>query len=158
MSARVSLKTLVDEPICFVEGESLYLNRKTGEIVHVFEDEMEVDLEFPGDEEEFAEPADAKPKATPNVQEISESEDYIALPTQWNLDEYRTMERFCIAVETPKVRDRLLGVIRGSGAFRRFKNAIRDFGLEKQWYEYRDEAIKEEVIGWCEAYGIAFDP
>jgi hypothetical protein len=46
--------------------------------------------------------------------------------------------------------------IRGSGAFRRFKDAIRRHGIEDEWYQFRDQALEEIAIEWLESNGIAY--
>ncbi len=40
-------------------------------------------------------------------------------------------------------QDVLAGAIQGRGAFRRFKDKLYDLSLEKQWYQYRDEAYEK---------------
>lgn len=40
-------------------------------------------------------------------------------------------------------QDVLVGAIQGRGAFRRFKDKLYDLSLEKQWYQYRDEAYEK---------------
>jgi hypothetical protein len=46
--------------------------------------------------------------------------------------------------------------IKGSGAFRRFKDNIRRFNLKEDWYRYRDESIREIAVEWCEENSISF--
>jgi len=47
-------------------------------------------------------------------------------------------------------------LIKGSGAFRRFKNAIHEKGIEKAWYEFRSEALEKIAIEWLEENGISY--
>lgn len=49
-----------------------------------------------------------------------------------------------------QIRDILYYSIKGSGAFRRFKDNIYKYNIEEEWYKFRDEAIKQIVIEWCE--------
>ena len=53
--------------------------------------------------------------------------------------------------------DTLYSLIKSSGAFRRFKDAIQDYGIADDWYKYRNKALKEIAIEWCEENGIEFD-
>ena len=55
-----------------------------------------------------------------------------------------------------KIRDILYYSIKGSGAFRRFKDNIYQYNLEEDWYRFRDEAIKRIAIEWCEDKGINY--
>ncbi len=66
------------------------------------------------------------------------------------------MERFCLSFPDGKVSDVLLGKIRGSGAFRRFKDAIYQYGIENDWFKYRDEEYKEIAMAWLESNGLAY--
>jgi hypothetical protein len=65
------------------------------------------------------------------------------------------MERFCLSLDDP-LRETMYRSIKGSGAFRRFKENIRRYGIEDTWYKYRDEKIKEIAREWCEYYEISF--
>jgi len=38
----------------------------------------------------------------------------------------------------------------------RFRDIIKRFGIEDYWYRYRDEAIKQIAIDWCNKNGMAF--
>jgi len=50
----------------------------------------------------------------------------------------------------------LLYSIRGSGAFRRFKDAIHLKEVQDDWYRFRDESIKDIAIDFLESEGITF--
>ena len=66
------------------------------------------------------------------------------------------MERFCSSVDDEDMRDDLCNAIRGRGAFRRFKDMIHAYDIAEEWYQYRDAALREMAIAWCEAHGIAY--
>ena len=66
------------------------------------------------------------------------------------------MEQFCSSVEDTDIRDELCDAIRGRGAFRRFKDSIQVYGMAEDWYRYRDAALREIAIGWCEEHGIRY--
>ena len=50
----------------------------------------------------------------------------------------------------------MVRTIQGRGAFRRFKDKLYDLNLEKQWYQYRDEAYEKIARQWCERHKIDF--
>ena len=64
------------------------------------------------------------------------------------------MERFCLAVDDDDVREELCEAIRGRGAFRRVKDRAHVSGLTQAWYRYRDAALREIALAWCEEHGI----
>ena len=88
---------------------------------------------------------------------IAESGQYIPLPTKFDIDEYSIMERFCMSMDNQEIGDILYDLICGGSAFRRFKDAIYQYGVEDEWYSYRDKAIKEIAIEWCRENNIEFD-
>jgi hypothetical protein len=47
--------------------------------------------------------------------------------------------------------------IRGRGAFRRFKDQIQAYGMAEEWYRYRDTALREIAVAWCEEHGIPYN-
>ena len=81
-------------------------------------------------------------------------EDYIPLPGQYDINEYRIMEEFIYELPEGKNQNVLAGAIQGRGAFRRFKDKLYDLNLEKQWYQYRDEAYEKIARQWCERHKI----
>jgi hypothetical protein len=81
-------------------------------------------------------------------------ERFVAAPDKFDFHEYRQMERFIGTLEDTAVAEQLLQAIKGKGAFRYFKDTASRLGLLKQWYEYRDNALKEYVRDWAEAHQI----
>ena len=81
-------------------------------------------------------------------------EDYIPLPGQYDINEYRIMEEFIYELPAGKNQDVLTGAIQGRGAFRRFKDKLYDLNLEKQWYQYREEAYEKIARQWSERHKI----
>ena len=81
-------------------------------------------------------------------------EDYIPLPGQYDINEYRIMEEFIYELPAGKNQDVLARTLQGRGAFRRFKDKLYDLNLEKHWYQYRDEAYEKIARQWCERHKI----
>ena len=54
------------------------------------------------------------------------------------------------------MRNTLLDLIRGSGAFARFKDAIHEFDIDQAWYQFRHAAYREIAIDWLEANDIPY--
>jgi hypothetical protein len=78
-------------------------------------------------------------------------ERFVGAPDKFDFHEYRQMERFIGTVEDSEAAEQLWRAIKGKGAFRYFKDTASRLGLLKQWYQYRDEAVKQFVIEWAEA-------
>ena len=58
--------------------------------------------------------------------------------------------------QTRGISDALYSAIKGKGAFRRFKDSIIRVDIEDNWYKYREEAIKQVAIYWCQLNQIDF--
>ena len=90
------------------------------------------------------------------LKNIVATDHYLPLPDRFEINEYRMMERFCLSVDDDDLRDDLCDAIRGRGAFRRFKDRMQAYGIAEAWYRYRDAALREMAMAWCEAHGIAY--
>lgn len=84
-------------------------------------------------------------------------EDFIPLPGQYDINEYRMMENFIYELPSGRNQDKLEQAIRGKGAFRRFKDCLYEVDLEKNWYAYRDAAYEKIAREWCEKHGITVE-
>jgi len=165
MTVAVSLRDLVGELQILPNEGSAYLNKVTGNIITVTEDdvamvEMDNELEEEmeeGNDDPGGEVLDVEAEHYQDVKRILASDpDYLELPSRFEIHEYEIMERFCLSIPDGKVSDILLRKIRGSGAFRRFKDTIYQYNLEPDWFAYRDEAYKEIAIVWLESHDIAY--
>lgn len=86
------------------------------------------------------------------------SDDFLILPGKFDINDYDLMERFCSSQSDAELRETLLSLIRGSGAFRRFKDAIHKYGIVEDWYEFRYAALREIAIEWLDANNISYTP
>jgi hypothetical protein len=153
MSIQVKLKDIIEEmEIQFEESRSL-LNIITGEIVLVTSE----DLRAVEDEKPFDHLPEWEQENRMIAMDVVDNfENYIELPTKYEVNEYEIMEDFCLTISDQRRQDLLLRSIKGKGAFRRFKDQIIDFEIEDQWYSYRDERFKQIAIKWCQDNNLNF--
>jgi hypothetical protein len=149
----VSLKSVVREMEILSDEMTAYINKKTGELFTVSEEEENI-IEAGNEADEFI--PDWQRETLPKIREVLESDDFVALPNQFEIHEYSIMERFCLSLSDEGLQDELLHAIRGSGAFRRFKDAIHRKEIQDDWYRFRDESMKDIAIDFLESEGIAF--
>jgi hypothetical protein len=152
MPLPVSLRQVVDELAVLDHEHHAFIDKRSGELITVSDDEIRLVEEGFGPEEVPAWQREMLPK----VQEVLESEGYLALPSAWDIDEYRIIARFCHAVADEDHREELLRAIRGRGAFRCFKDTLARLGLREQCDRYRDEALAEIAVDWLEEHGIPY--
>ena len=131
-----------------------FLDKRTGEVVSVSDEEMQA-AEDDEPIEDFPEWQQDPVRIAKEI--IDETGDYIGLPTKFDIHEYSIMERFCLSLNDPETRDIFCHLIKGRGAFRRFKDAIHKYDIADDWYKYRDNALREIAIEWCRENNIDFD-
>jgi hypothetical protein len=150
---KIKLSTLIDEFDMRPDLSESYLDKETGEILFISEDDRFA-LEH-----EDREPPEWQKEHLESIKPLLEDFDperYIGLPSSFDFHEYSVMEKFIASLSSIKVQDSLWSAIKGSGAFRRFKAGIDRFGIADQWYSYRDAAIKQFIIDWCETENIPY--
>ena len=81
---------------------------------------------------------------------------FFGLPSRFDIHEYSIMERFIWSLPEGRTQDSLERAIRGKGAFRRFKDTVRRFGMEQQWYDFQEAKYREIAVEWCESHGFEY--
>ena len=154
MAIRVKLDDIIEGLEFQSDESSSFLNTKTGEVVLITDYAMRA----AEDDEPLEEVPDWEQDLVAIAGEIlAETGQYIQLPTKYDIDEYSIMEKFCMSLNNQKISDILCDLISGSGAFRRFKDAVHKYDIEDEWYKYRDNAMKEIAIECCKENNIEFD-
>jgi hypothetical protein len=82
---------------------------------------------------------------------------FIDPPSKFDFHEYRHMERFIGSLDDASAADQLWRAIKRPGAFRSFKGTAARLNLLQRWYEYRDAAMKQFVIGWAEDNDVPYE-
>jgi guanyl-specific ribonuclease Sa len=145
MAGVVNLRDIVYEISIMSDVMKSFVDRETGKVIAVEIEELGVAEE--GEEEDVAETALAIVKNWDRYEEM---------PGKRDVNDWEIMRDFCEAVEPPKRRDRLLRAIGGRGAFRYFKDLATEFGVIKDWYAFREDALREIAREWCEENEIEY--
>lgn len=82
---------------------------------------------------------------------------FLDAPDAFGFHEYRHMQCFIESLGETEAAGRLWDAIKGSGAFRRFKNTADRLGLLTAWYRYREDALRTFVRKWAEANQVAVE-
>ena len=78
---------------------------------------------------------------------IASDGNYLRVDPVSSREQYRWMERFIPMVENGELRGKLTQAIDGKGAFRRFKDVLMTYGLERErWFAFR-KAHLERMTG-----------
>ena len=152
MIPKASLKAVVDELETLTDQRHAYLDKRTSETVSVSDEEIDI--------LESGEPLDDMPdwqrELVGIARDILQSSNYVEFPSKYDIHDYAIIERFCQFQEDGELRDTLLDLIRGSGAFGRFKEAIHEFDIAQAWYQFRRAAYREIAVDWLEANDIPY--
>lgn len=74
---------------------------------------------------------------------------FVHLDPASSREQYRWMERFVASVEDGSLKDRLILAIDGKGAFRRFKDVLLSYPIERdRWFTYRATLLHIYINGW----------
>ncbi|MCC7000168.1 MAG: hypothetical protein IT370_36550 [Deltaproteobacteria bacterium] len=100
---------------------------------------------------------DGEPDAPIKRGEVSASPtDFLRIDAASSREQYRWMEHFVASVTEPALRERLVISIDGKGAFRRFKNVLLSYPVERErWFSYRSELLRYQMQEWLTEKGIS---
>lgn len=131
---KVNIKNIADELQSLNDDDFLFYNKLTGE------------TEWFGEE-----------TGNPNgleLDDIEEDENFVALPSKWDINEYEMMEDFMNVQENEEIQNQIFHAIKGRGAFRNFRAVVENNGLLEEWYKFKDSAYEQIVKDWCEKNGL----
>ncbi|MBN1655203.1 MAG: hypothetical protein JXA30_15650 [Deltaproteobacteria bacterium] len=94
--------------------------------------------------------------ADPNMHaRIVSDPSYIRIDPVSSREQYRWMERFISTIEDEEFHKKLLGAIDGKGAFRRFKDVLMHFPVDRErWFAFRAERLKVAIEAWLDTHGL----
>lgn len=88
-----------------------------------------------------------------NNEELDDEDLYndssISLPGQYEINEYKIIKDFIETIKDNQMKNQLLIVIQGTGAFRRFKDSCINYGIINDWYKFKNNAYYELAKEWC---------
>jgi len=86
---------------------------------------------------------------------IAQDANYLRVDPVSSREQYRWMERFIATVEEGPLRQKLLQSIDGKGAFRRFKDVLVAFPVDRErWFTFRSERLRTCMESWLDAQGV----
>ncbi len=146
----VRLDEIVDQLEMQFDETSSYLDRDSGEVYCMPNDVLrQVEA---GDEPVHT--AAWQEQQWEIAKRIVDGQNFVRLPTKWDVHEWEILNEFAQSVERASIRDELLDAIHGSGAFRMFKTVVRQHRMDSAWYAFRTQALRQIAIDWCEEEGI----
>ncbi len=81
---------------------------------------------------------------------------FVRLDPASSREQYRWMERFVASVEDGALKERLILAIDGKGAFRRFKDVLLSYPVERdRWFQYRANLLHIYINLWLGSKDMA---
>jgi len=142
------------QAIEFQTDESLaVINKKTGEVYMITEEAI---MYVEGDSE-----SDCPEWIAELVEQAKNyyenEDDFVNLPSKYEVGEYDMMQEFAESLPDKLQRHNLLLALQGKGAFRRFKDTLIRFDIEKKWYDYRELEFIDIALEWCRFEGLKIE-
>src|SRR5258708_19939209 len=118
MPTRVKLDDVIEALDTAGEDHSHYLDKRTGEIVLITNEEMDAAEE----DELISEYPEWQRESILKAREILKSEDFVALPDQFDIHEYQIMEDFSRQIQNRGIAATLPGLIKATSPSKRLTN------------------------------------
>ena len=152
----IKISDVIDNMECISDDDRCYFHVQTQTFYSPINECLGIAEEYEEDDDLSGYPEWEREGILEAVEFLEHEDEYIALPNQFDINEYEIMEDFCGNLDNQRIRNDLLNAIAGRGAFRRFKDTIIQYNIEKQWYSFRDMAYKNIAIQWCEENDIEY--
>ena len=111
-----------------------FLNTVTGDVIRIFEGGENADL---------------------RLKQAETSPDYLYIDPVSSREQYHWMEEFIEVVEEPTLKDKLNIAIDGKGAFRRFKDVLVGYPVERErWFAKRSVKLRAHMTEWLASKNI----
>lgn len=150
MPLPVKLHDVVDALGMTSDSITYFLDRRTGEIEIITEE----DWNAAEKDELISEYPEWQRESILKAREIQSTDHFVELPSDFEINSYETMERFCNEYPNLQISQRLSAVIKGKGASRRFNDMIDDLGIRDEWNRFECQSLEDLAIEWLEAKKI----
>ncbi len=90
------------------------------------------------------------------IYDIEDSDLYIRLPDQYDIQEYQIMKDFAYSLTDLQHQERLLNVLNSRKPYKNFKDEIFYLGIRENYFAFRVQAFRVIAEKWCEKNGILY--
>ena len=150
----VSLKQVVEQLETANDEMVSYINRANGELVMIdIESSSLAEDDCDGSLEHLPE---WQRDVVVEAKRVRADKNFIALPGQYDINEYEIMERFCLSLDSESMQNNLLAALKGHGAFARFKSFIHTENIHENWFAFKNTALKQIAIDFLDSENIPY--
>lgn len=153
----IKISELVDALEFDSDERECWVDLKNGTVVHLPHSLVSGAEE--GDEKRMESMSDWEPEDVEVAKALvaDSGARFAPAPSKFDFHEYRQMERFIGMLPDDAAAQELWRAIKGKGAFRWFKDTAHRLGLLDQWYQFRNEAMKQFAKDWAEVHEVAVE-
>ena len=151
MVSVISLREVVEAMEALSDDWVSYLDPDSGEIITVTEEERRL-----AEDKSLDDIPEWQREVLPKIRAVLESDRFLELPDRFDIHEWSIMEGFARGQDNDRIRRELLDAIHGAGAFRMFRGLTRRFGIEQNWYQFREETLAEIAREWLEEHKLPY--
>ena len=155
---KVEIQKIVDELQMRFMNTTVYYNKITGEILNVQDDDFRI-VEKDDFENNIENYLEWQREHLKEVYDLlyNDIDNYIALPNNFDIKDSDIMEEFIETISDSNKKYQLGNCMWQKGMYRKFKDKLIDIGLEKEYYKFYDEKLKEIVIEWCKENNLEYE-
>ncbi len=165
---KVSFSDLEDAFQNSSDEHSYWFDRQTGRVI-LLDDEVADALrdgeelaDLPDWQREMAEEMTPLLRALGELpgEEVGEEESnrFVEIPQRDSSEAYEVMEDFVETATDSRLRDLLVAALRGKGAFRRFKEVLLGFPVERErWFAFEGGRRRKTIEAWAHEEGLEID-
>ena len=85
----------------------------------------------------------------------TDGDNFLQIEPVSSREQYKWMERFVTGVTDEPLKERLIIAIDGKGAFRRFKDVLLNYPVDRErWFSYRGDLLHWYMARWLERESI----
>ncbi len=89
--------------------------------------------------------------------EEDKKERYYYLPSSYVFHDWELIEEYIDEIKNKNIQEELDDAFYGKGKYRRFKETLRKFKIENDYYNFREKYLKNMAIEWCEENRIEYE-
>ena len=89
--------------------------------------------------------------------EQDEGERYYFLPNKYIFHDSEIIEEYIDEVDNEMIQEELEESFLGKEKYRRFKDTLKKYRLENDYYNYREKYLRNMAIEWCEKNKIEYE-
>lgn len=155
---KVKIQKIVDELQMRFMDTVVYYNKITGEILNVQDDDFRI-----VEEDNFENSIENYPEwQREHLKEVydllyNDIDNYIALPNNFDIKDSDIMKEFIETISDSNKKYQLGNCMWQKGMYRKFKDKLIYIGLEKEYYKFYDEKLKEIAIEWCKENNLEYE-